>query len=120
MTYVDPIVVTVNAVAQSLARTSTGPNNSQYRKDDDAYRMTISHEYGKSTRRLIRLDNAKTAPDPLFPAQNAPFTASCHLVVTEPTVGYTNAELKLMIDGFLVYLQATSGTAITKLLAGES
>jgi hypothetical protein len=35
-------------------------------------------------------------------------------------VGYTVAEQKAVIDGFLANLQATSGANITKLLGGEN
>lgn len=120
MAFSDPQSVTVNAVAQSMPRTSSGADRGSFTKDDGTYKLTISHEYGKQTRRLIKLDNFKVAPDPLFPAQNTPYTASVHLVITEPPVGYTNAELKLVVDGFLAYLSASSGANITKILGGES
>jgi len=120
MAFTDPQTVTVNAVAQTLPRTSSGKNTGAFQKDDGTYALTISHEYGRNTRRLIKLDYLKVAPDPLFPAQNSPYSASVHLVVTEPPVGFTNAELKLMIDGFLAYLSASSGAAVTRLLGGES
>jgi len=121
MAFSDPQSVTVNAVAQSMPRTSSGSDRGAFKKDDGTYTLSISHDYGsKATRRLIRLDNFKVAPDPLFPAQNTPYQAAVHLVVTEPPVGYTNAELKLIVDGFLAYLTASSGAMITKLLGGES
>ncbi len=116
----DPQSVTVNAVAQSMPRVSSGTNRGSFQKDDETYSLTISHEYGKKTRRLVRLDNRKVAPDPLFPAQNTYYTAGVYLVVEEPPVGYTNAELKLIVDGFLAYLSASSGANVTKILGGES
>jgi len=118
--YADPQSVTVNAVAQSLPRTSSGATSGKFQTAEGDYQLTISHQLGKTTRRMIRLDHKKTAQDPLFPAQNTPYAAGVHLVVTEPEVGYTNAELKLIIDGFLAYLQASSGAAVSKLLGGET
>lgn len=118
--FADPQSVTVNAVAQSLPRTSSGVNRGVFTKDDGSYVLSISHEVGKKIRRVIRLDHNKVAPDPLFPANNAPYAASVYLVVQEPDVGYTNAELKLVIDGFLAYLTASSGANVARFLGGES
>jgi hypothetical protein len=43
-----------------------------------------------------------------------------YVVADVPTTGYTVAEQKAVIDGFLANLQATSGANITKLLGGEN
>jgi hypothetical protein len=51
---------------------------------------------------------------------NKEFSGSCYLVIDHPPVGFTNAELKQYVDGYLAYLTASSGAAITKLLGGES
>lgn len=120
MAFADPQVVTINAVAQSMPRVSTGTNTSSYQKDDASYQLIPSHSYGKRTRRVIRLNNTKIAADPFLPAANVKFASSIYLVIDEPTTGYTRAELKLQVDGFLAYLAASSGAQITKLLAGEN
>lgn len=124
--FADPQTVTVNAVAQSLLRTESGENRGQFRHENDSYRLTISHDYGKTAiRRMVRLDHNKVVPDPLFPQQNVPYTAGVWLVVQEPAsvgvaVGYTNAELKQIVDGFTAWTTANSSSVVTKLLAGES
>lgn len=116
----DPQSVTVNAVAQSMPRISTGINTSTYQKDDASYKLTASHVYGKRTRRVIRLDAQKVAADPLISAQNIRYNMACYVVVDLPVTGYTLAEAKLIVDGLLAYLTASSGAQVTKLLGGES
>lgn len=121
MAFADPQSVTVNAVAQSMPRTSSGENQGEFRKDDASYKLAISHQYGKRTRRTIRLSNDKIAADPLTPANNVKNSMSVYIVVDVPAVGgYTNAEAKLIVDGFLAYLTASSGANVTRLLGGES
>lgn len=119
MAYADPQSVTVNSVAQSLKRTSFGTNSGVFKTNDGNYTLTASHQYGKRTRRALKLDNRKIAADPLVSAQNILYSAGITLVVDLPVTGYTVAELKLIVDGFLVYLAASSGAAVTSLLGGE-
>jgi hypothetical protein len=42
------------------------------------------------------------------------------VLVDRPKYGYTVAEQKAVIDGFIAALNASSGANITKLLGGES
>jgi len=43
-----------------------------------------------------------------------------YVVADVPKVGYTVAEQKAVIDGFVAQLNATSGALITKWLGGEN
>lgn len=120
MTFVDPQSVTISGTAHSLPRVSVGPGQSSYSKDDATVQMQVSSSYGKRNRRTARIVHTKNAPDPLFPAQNIPYSMSFYIVADVPKTGYTVAEQKAIIDGFLANLQATSGANITKLLGGEN
>lgn len=120
MAFADPQSVTINAVAQSLPRTSNGVNSGTFTKDDGAYKLSVSHNYGKRTRRTIRIDGTKIAADPLQPSTNARYSMSTYLVVDAPVTGYTNAEIKQVIDGLTAYLTASSGAKVTQLLGGEN
>jgi len=119
MAFADPQSVTINAVANSLPRVSSSPNSSVYQKDDGLVRLTVSHQYGKRNRRTIRVDHRKIGPDP-FTSDNKEFSMACYLVVDAPTVGYTNTELKQVVDGLTAYLTASTGAKITSLLGGEN
>lgn len=118
--FTDPQSVTISGVASSLPRVSSGQNSGTFQKDDATLVYSVSSSYGKRNRRTARFVHTKTAADPLFPAQNAPYSMTVYMVVDAPKVGYTIAEQKAVIDGWLANLQATSGANITKLLGGEN
>jgi hypothetical protein len=118
--FADPQSVTVNSVAQSLARTGSGIDTGIFSKDDGSYKLSISHAYGKRARRTIRLDAKKTSADVMDSSLNVPYSMAVYAVVDVPFVGYTIAEQKLVTDGFFAYLTASSGAKITQLLGGEA
>lgn len=118
--FADPQTVTINAVANTLPRIVAGVNQGAFQKDDATVKLSAQHQYGNRTRRTIRIDHNKIAADPLISAQNIKYSMSTYLVIDQPITGYTNAELKQVIDGFVAYLTASSGAQITKLLGGES
>jgi hypothetical protein len=121
MSFADPQSVTINAVANSLPRTSTQGTQGVFTKDDGTRKLTVSHQYGKRTRRTIRLDDYKIAADPLTPAANVKNSMSAYLVVDLPAQGgYTVAEAKQIVDGLVGYLAASFGAKITQLLGGEN
>jgi hypothetical protein len=119
MAYADPQTVTINAVAQTLARTGFGTNSGAFSKDDGNVKLSVSHQYAKRTRRTVRLDFSKIAADPLISAQNIRYSMSAYMVVDLPTTGFTVAEAKQVVDGFLAYLTASTGAKVTQLLGGE-
>lgn len=116
----DPQTVTINSIANTLYRTSTGTNSSIYTANDGLIKETWSHQYGREGRHLARLDHSKIAANPFDSSLNAKYSMSTYLVVAAPFVGYTVAEQKLVVDGFLAQLNASSGALITKLLGGEN
>lgn len=120
MAFADPQVVTINAVAQSMPRVSSGTNKGEFRKDDSSCKLTVSHQYnGTRNRRLLRLDFSKIAPD-VFTSDNTKYDMTTYLVVEVPVTGFTVAEQKQVVDGLVAYLTASSGAKITQLLGGEN
>lgn len=122
MSFADPQSVTISAIAHSLPRVTNNGSVSVYSKDDNTVVLSASHSRtnGNRFRRVIKINHKKVVPDPLFPAQNVPYEMSSYLVVNAPITGYTIAEQKAVIDGFIVALNAASGLLLTKLLGGES
>jgi hypothetical protein len=118
MAYADPQTVTISAVANTLARTSQDPQG-VFLKDDGLVKLTVGQTTGKRFRRMLRLDHSKIAADPLISAQNIKYSMGVYLVFDLPLTGYTVAEAKAVSDGFIAYLSASSGAAVTKLLGGE-
>jgi hypothetical protein len=120
MSYADPQTVTINAVAQTLPRISSGANAGVFQKDDTTVKLSVSHQYGNRTRRTLRLDFSKIAADPLMASVNVRLGMSAYLVVDVPTTGFTIAETKQIVDALTAYLTASSGAKVTQLLGGEN
>lgn len=120
MSFLDPQSVTIEAVASSLPRVSSGVNAGVFSKDDGTIRLSVSHSYGKRTRRTIRIDHAKIAADPLISAQNIKHTMSTYIVTDVPVTGYTVAQAKAIVDGLTLFLTANAGAAVTQLLGGQN
>lgn len=120
MAFSDPQSLTINAVANTLPRVSSGTNTGAFSKDDGTVRLSVSHAYGKRNRRTVRVDHSKIAPDPLISAQNIRHSMSVYLVIDAPVTGYTVSEQKLIVDSLTAYLTATSGARVTQLLGGEN
>jgi hypothetical protein len=119
MAFSDPQSVTINAVANTLPRTSSGTNSGAFTNSDGTVRLTISHSYGKRNRRTVRIDHSKIAADPLL-SENVEFSMSTYLVMDTPTRGYSVTEAKQIVDALTAYLTASSGANVTKVLGGES
>jgi hypothetical protein len=120
MALADPQSVTINAIAVSLPRTSSGVNSGGFTSNDGLVRESVSHQYGKRVRRLVRIDHSKISPDPFVSAQNNRYSMSCYMVWDVPLLGYTVTEQKQVTDGFISQLNASSGSLITKILGGEN
>lgn len=120
MAFADPQSVTINAVAQTLPRTSSGVNTGVFTKDDGSVKLSVGHTTGKRARHTIRLDSRKVAADPFVTGVNTSYSMSVYMVVDVPTVGYTIAEQKQIVDALTAYLTASSGSKVTQLLGNES
>jgi hypothetical protein len=116
----DPQSVTINSVAQSLPRTSSGEFSGVFSKDDGSVQLKVRHRYGKRTRREMQLIHTKIAPDPLISSTNIIHSMSVYFAMDVPVTGYTVAEAKQIGDALTAYLTASSGARLTQFLGGES
>lgn len=120
MSFADPQSVTIASVAHPLPRVSSGVNQGTFASNDGLVRLTASHSYGKRTRRTLRLEHSKVAPDPLIASQNVKFSMTTYIVTDTPVTGYTVAQQKEIVDALVAYLAASSGAKVTQLLGGEN
>ena len=120
MAFADPQSVTINAVANSLPRTSSDATTSEYTKDDGNVSLRISHSTGRRVQRRIRLNHRKVAADPFQTGLNSEFSMSVQVIVDVPKLGYSIAEQKQIVDALVAFLSASSGAKTTQLLGGES
>lgn len=119
MAFADPQSITINAVAQTLARVGMDTSVGTFRKDDQTVGLKITQTQGKRNRRAIRLDFQKVVPDVLNPDLNANVSMSVTLVVDDPILGFTLVEKQQIVDALVGYLSASSGARVTQLLGGE-
>lgn len=120
MSFTDPQSVTIDAVPSSLPRVSVGDDESEYVSSDGLIRLTASHNYGKRSRRLLRIDVSKITADPFRPADNVKVSMSNYIVFDLPPAGFTSTEALAVYQGFKTLFTATSDAIIVKLLGGES
>lgn len=121
MALADPQSITIAGSANSLQRTGAGQDQGTFRKDDSSIELLASHKMGNRVRHTVRLNHNKVAVDPLVPTVNRPYSMSCIVTVDVPNnQGYTLAEQKDVITGFLSWFTASTGANLTKILGGES
>lgn len=120
MSFADPQTVTISAVTTPLPRISVGDDESQYASGDGLITLDASHNYGKRTRRMLRINTSKVTADPFKPAENVKVSMSCYIVFDLPPAGYTAVEALAVYTGFKTQITATGDLLVTKLLGGES
>jgi hypothetical protein len=126
MSFADPQSVTFPApisATVSLPRISVGVNQSEYQSQDGLDKLSVSHQYGKRTRRLLRLDHAKLSADVLDPSLYSTKSMACYLVFDVPpsnTGGFTVAEELAVYGALKGAMTASTDALISKLLGGES
>lgn len=113
----DPVSVTIDGVATSFPRVSSGINTATYQTADGGRTLSIQHTIGKRARRVVRWDFKKIAADPLVSAQNVLRSGSVYLVIDAPLQGFTQAELG---NEVLYHQSFLTSNVITRVLGGES
>lgn len=98
----DPQTIASTAVACI----SKNDNRSIYQSADGILKLTISHSVsGKRTRHLIRFDQYLVAEDPLS-AVNVSQQAAVYMVIDEPDFGFTDEQLKGMVNAVQAFVAA--------------
>lgn len=120
MAFADPQSVTIAAVPVSLPRTGSADGAGSFTSNDGNVKLTVSSSYGRRTRRTLRLEHTKVAPDPLISSQNIKYSMSTYIVTDAPVTGYTVAQQKEIVDALVAYLTASTGARVTQLLGGEN
>jgi hypothetical protein len=68
MSFSDPLSVTIAGTTTPLPRTSVEEDGSEYTSADGLIVVSASHQYGKRTRRQLRIDTSKLTADPFKPS----------------------------------------------------
>lgn len=85
--FTDPLTLTVNAIAKTLPKVSTQPFQSGYQTNDEAYKLSISHQATKSAtprlRSMVRVDHTAVVVNPLT-GDNENQSLSIYIVIDRP------------------------------------
>lgn len=120
--FTDPISdATINSVALDLPRIRGDGYGAEYETAVGDFKLIMSHTTnGKRRRHLLKINQKKTTTDPFIPAQNVEVRASAHIVIDEPLVGFSDAELGYLIEGLTSFLAGDTGGNTDRFVAGES
>ncbi len=120
MAFSDPQSLTINGSAISLPRTNVDGTLSEYTTADGAYRLSVAHSVGTRKSHRVKLENQKVAADPFTTGVNKAYSGSVSLVVNEPALGFTDAELAYMVAALCAWHTASTNANTLKVLGGES
>jgi len=116
--FADPITITVNGVAISLARIKSTGTSSDYESADGNYSFTISHTVkGERVRSLIKVGKRVIASDPLSSALDYEWLWD-QRVIDRPITGFDATTIGYLIAADNVWIN-TSGV-VGKLFGKES
>jgi len=122
--FADPTSIAIGATvsstggtATSLARIRTDGYSSEYRTSDGTNDFAVKHQLGSRYRSEVRLNKNATYTDPST-GLVVPVSASVYLVVNRPTAGFSNSDIKGLINGITAFLGTTANQ--DKILALES
>jgi len=120
MAFADPLVITVNAVAQSMARIESAGKSAKYRKLDGLWEAFVSHQLGKGRiRSVIRLTQNAVVADPITAVNDLDFQA-VSVLIDRPLAGFSLTQLEQQTNGLTSFLSASSNAAIGRLYGLES
>lgn len=112
MSLATPQSILIDGAAADHHRVSTLENSSVYQTSDGTRKFTVSHQQTKTRiRRMVRLDRRIIAADPLTAEQQYQ-TSSVYLVIDEPEVGFSDAQLDNEVDSMVAWLTAANITAV--------
>lgn len=121
MAFADPIKFKPdNTTEVECPKVNTGNFLSEYLAADGLTRVKIFTTNGRRRRHEIRVVLSKMTTDPFDSSRTIEVSTSIYLVVDKELVGFTNAELKKAVEGFVGLLSASAYAAVAKLLGSES
>jgi len=121
MAFADPQTLTISGTtASTLPRTSNGINSGSFQNSDGDEKLSVSHSYGKRTRRVVRIDLNKIAADPFVAGQSNAVSMSAYVVIDVPKQGYSLDEQTQAVAGLANYLTASTNARLKQLLGGEN
>lgn len=116
----DPQTVTVNAVAKTLARVSSGDFSGAFTSTADGLVLRVSHTQAKRNRSTVRLEISKISADPLVPSTNRPYSMTVYAVIDTPPQGFSTTEITNNVKALVDWFTAGTYAQTNKIVNRES
>lgn len=111
---------TAGSAVATLPRTSFGTNAGVFATADGTTKLSVSHQYGKRTRRSVRLDFSSIVADPLVSGLSTLQTASVYVVIDHPPAVFSQGTLKGYVENLATWIVEGSFANTLKWLGGEA
>lgn len=119
MALADPQSITINGAAIPLARVFTGSEQGKFVAADGLTTVTVDPTSSSKTKRnSLRINQKKVTTDPLVSTTNVVKGITITLNVTRDHDGYSDADAKKSLAGFLTWAQ--SAGVIDAFLSGQN
>lgn len=119
MALTDPQSLTVAGLPVTLPRTEQDRTANGYTNADGTLKLTVSHQYGRRNRSIIRIDSNKISADALTDVKMK-LSSSVYILIDRPTAGFTVAELKDVSLALTTWITAATNANLVKVLGGEA
>lgn len=116
----DPQSITYATVAKSLPAVGRGETSSIYKLFDGTtatYTLTVSHQFAKRNRAVVRLTRDSVVTDPLVPANSIAASMSATLTLDFPTAGLVATDAQALGNALCGWLTSAN---ILKVVNGET
>lgn len=125
MAFADPQSVTYDGTALSLPRVSSGINSGRFYVTGTGgsdFSLELSHQYGKRTRRLARLNVGLVNANPFATGVSSYESTSVYLVVDTPaTSGIVDPAVAVKsVKALTAWLTASTDANSLKLVQGQN
>jgi len=115
----DPVTITINGVAKTLARVQSQGMSSLYQTADGLISFRISHtkQNNDRLRSVARLDVRKVVTNPLDSSDQDYDTTTTQYIIERPFAGFTVTEVDYQSQALFAWLNTA---AVTKMFGQES
>lgn len=120
--FADTLPIVINAVTTTIPKVEQNGSASRFSDPTGNLVTRISHTRDKSQKKsMLRIEQRKTAADPLLAERSVITSQSVHVVLTAPVNGLFSAtEQKYLLDALADLIKASAGANATKFVGGES
>lgn len=122
MAFSDPVSLSIDKTAYTLARINTGGTSGKFVSDDGNVVLAVIPTENRSGRKVsaVRLTVSKVTTDPLVSTTNQRVSQTVTVAYNNPAYGFTATETINALKGIIAMLEADTDANFKKFLNQES